>query len=389
MRGGTRKHRQKPDFVTIFIVSSLILLGLVSLLSTYASAFDGTETELARFWERMDFTYFNQQVGNILLSLIIAIPLILVDYRAYKPFTKSIFFGLCLVLGLLLLVGESTRGILGWFQIGSRAFQPSELAKIALICVLSKFCSEAADKTGGLRRFSDVLIAVGYFAVPFLLVLRQPDFGTAMVLVVIFLAITLAAGISWRYIAIGAALVVAAVPFIYFFLLDNTQKERILVFLDPTRDPSGTGYNVARAKELISSGGFLGKGFFAPGTVAQSGYVPERQTDFIFSGIGEATGMLGCILLILAFFALLFRWLSIAAKAQDRFGRCLVIGSAAMIAAHVFENIGMNLGLMPVTGIPLPFISYGGSNMLASLLSVALVLSVQVHSLRKTPQRLP
>ena len=383
-RGGTRKHLQKPDLITLILVTLLVLFGLLCLLSAFAARFDGTETKLPLILERLDFTYFSRQAFNVLLSIVVAIPLVFVDYHNYKPFIKSAFFGICVVLGILLLVGENTRGILGWFKVGSRAFQPSEIAKVALIAASSKFCSEAADKYGGLRRFRDILVALAYFALPFVLVLCQPDFGTAMLFVVIFLAVALSAGLPWHYVALGFAAVIVLAPLTYRFLLTDTQQWRILVFLMPSLAPEDAGYNVLRAKELISSGGVFGKGFFAPGTFAQTGYVPERHTDFIFSGIGEAAGMVGCLLLIVSFAILLFRWLYIAAKAPDRFGRCLVVGCSAMIAAHVFENIGMNLGIMPVTGIPLPFISYGGSNMLASLLAAAIVLSVQVHSVQKT-----
>ena len=164
------------------------------------------------------------------------------------------------------------------------------------------------------------------------------------------------------------------------FILTDTQKERIRVFLDPARDLEGEGMNVLHAKQIIGSGGFWGKGYFTKGTLVQTGYVPEWHTDFIFSGIGEGVGFFGAMLLILAFFLLLFHWLHTALRARDTFGRCLIVGCTVMLAAHIFENIAMNLGAMPVTGIPLPFISYGGSNMLASLACVGIAMSVYARA---------
>lgn len=158
--------------------------------------------------------------------------------------------------------------------------------------------------------------------------------------------------------------------------MTDDQRGRIDVFLDPSKDLTGKGYNVNQAKISIGSGQLYGKGFFSDGTLAQLKYVPERHTDFIFAGIAEAAGFIGGTLLIVLFFLLIFRWFYVAMKAKDSFGMCLVVGCMGMLLAHVFENIGMNIGLMPVTGIPLPFISYGGSNLLTNMIAVGVVLNV-------------
>lgn len=385
MKSGVRRAKgMRVDYITIVVVAILLVFGLAALLNTTSDPFDGTETTFEAFYARLNFEYFNRQLMNVLVSLAVAVPVALLDYQKYKPFIKALYFVCCGLLLLLLIAGEETRGILGWYKIGSRAFQPSELTKVALIVILSKFCAETLDRKGKFSGFLDVAVAFLYFAIPFVLVVLQPDYGTAFVFLVIFVAIVFAARIAWIYIVSGAVASAVLAPLVYFFLLTNKQKWRIRVFLDPSLDLLGEGHNVYRAKEIIGSGGFWGKGMFTPGTLSQTGYVPERQTDFIFSSIGEALGFFGGIVLVLLYMVLLFRWLYIAWDARDTYGRCLAVGCGAMLAMHVFENIGMNVGVMPVTGIPLPLISYGGSNMMATLLTAAIVVSVhyRTHAVR-------
>ncbi|MDO4565078.1 MAG: rod shape-determining protein RodA [Clostridia bacterium] len=380
-REGKRLEKKaRPDIITIVVVSVLVLFGLVTLLNILSDPFDGTENSFSDFWNRLNFEYVGRQAGNVIVSLILTVPIALLDYEKYKPFTRWIYVISVVLLAALIIIGESTRGVLGWYEIGTWAFQPSEICKISLILALSKYCSDVIARRGRLHKFTDVLGATLLFAVLFVLIILQGDFGTALVYIVVFAAILFAAKISWTYVISGAAVLGVSMPLVYYFLLSDDQKARIRVFLDPTLDLQGDGFNVIRSKEVIGSGGFFGKGYFTEGTLTQSGYVPERHTDFIFSGIGEGLGFLGAIILILLYFFLLFRWLSIALNAKDMYGRCLVVGCSAMLATHVFENIGMNLGVMPVTGIPLPFISYGGSNMLASMICVGIVLSVHYRT---------
>ena len=219
-----------------------------------------------------------------------------------------------------------------------------------------------------------------YFFIPFLLVILQNDFGTAMVMLIIFGGILFCVRIRWRYVIGGLFAIGVGGILSWMLILTDVQKERIRVFLDPTRNLEGSGLNVLHAKQMIGSGGFWGKGYFTKGTLTQTGYVPIRHSDFIFSGIGEGVGFFGCMMLIIVFFILLFHWLHTALNARDTFGRCLVIGCTVMLMAHIFENVAMNLGAMPVTGIPLPFISYGGSNILASFACVGIAMSVYARA---------
>lgn len=381
MKKGRIEKKVIPDVFTIVMVTALVLFGLVALLNVLSDPFDGSETTFEAFMEKLNFEYFNRQLANIAISLLVAVPMAILDYHKYKPFVKVVYVINVVLLLLLIIAGESSRGMLGWYKIGTtRAFQPSEICKVTLIVALSKFCSEVVEKRGSFKRFVDVALAFLIFAVPCALVIKQPDIGTAMVMLCIFIGIVFAAKVAWTYIIAAAVVSGISLPLIYRFALPSEAKTRIQVFLNPTLDPEGSGMNALRSKEIIGSGGLFGKGMFTSGTLSQTGYVPERHTDFIFSSIGECLGFIGGILLILAFFALLVRWMLIAINAQDCFGRCLVTGCVCMIGIHVFENIGMNVGVMPITGIPLPFISYGGSNMLASLVAVGIVLSVHYRS---------
>ena len=215
-----------------------------------------------------------------------------------------------------------------------------------------------------------------YCAVPTVLVMMQPDFGTAFVFICIMVFIYFIGRISWGYILTAAGGLAVCMPLAYYFVLSDSQRERIDVFINPESDLQNSGYNVAQSKIAIGSGQLTGKGFFSEGTLAQLRFVPERHTDFIFAGIVEGLGFVGGTIIICLFFALIFRWIYIAMRTKDSFGTCLVVGVAGMFTAHVFENIGMTIGLMPVTGIPLPFISYGGSNLLTNLIGVGIVENV-------------
>ena len=374
------KTPYRVDILTIVLVTALVLFGLITLLNVLSDPFDGTETTFAAFWDRLNFQFFSRQVANILISLAALIPLAIIDYEKYKPFTKVAYI-VCLILLLLLVVaGKSTRGALGWYEIGTRAFQPSEITKVVLIVVLSKAASEIYDRRGPISALGDFLKLFLYFFMPFLLVILQNDFGTAMVMLIIFGGILFCVRIRWRYVIGGLFAIGVGGILSWMLILTDVQKERIRMFLDPTRNLEGSGLNVLHAKQMIGSGGFWGKGYFTKGTLTQTGYVPIRHSDFIFSGIGEGVGFFGCMMLIIVFFILLFHWLHTALNARDTFGRCLVIGCTVMLMAHIFENVAMNLGAMPVTGIPLPFISYGGSNILASFACVGIAMSVYARA---------
>ena len=324
--------------------------------------------------------YVNKQAVNFMVGAAAFLIIIVFDYQqVFKPLIKFAYIGIVGLLVLLIVMDKTQRGITGWFVFEAidRAIQPGELCKICVIIALSKIVSEDMDKHDGkLKTFKSIFYAAAVCIGPTALIMVQPDFGTAFVLLCIMVMIFFIAKISWGYIAAAAVAVAAGLPLAYFFVFNDDQKGRINAFLNPELDVQGSGYNVMQSKIAIGSGQLYGKGYFSSGTLAQLRFVPERHTDFVFAGIVEGVGFVGGVLLIVAFFLLIFRWIWIAMHAKDYFGMCLVAGCAGMLLAHVFENIGMTIGLMPVTGIPLPFISYGGSNLLTNMIAVGIVENV-------------
>lgn len=376
-----KESLKRIDWFTLIIVLALVAFGTVALASVMAKPFDGTESGFADYWSKFNVEYLQKHVINFMIGFAAMIIVLLLDYSFIKPFALWIYAAVIGLLALLFVFGKVRGGAQGWFVFDSleRAIQPGELSKIALIITLSKFVSTALDEQGGLRRFKDVMTAAGLTALPFILIVLQPDYGTASVLLVIMIAIFFVAKIHWLYVVIAAVLAGVGLPAVYAFVLTKNQRQRIDVFINPDSASDDAKYQVNQSKMAIGSGRLLGKGFFREQTLAQLRYVPARHTDFIFSGITEGVGFVGSAILIVAFFALMLRWLYIAARAKDSFGTCIAVGVVAMFAAHIFENIGMTMGIMPVTGIPLPFISYGGSNMLTNMIGVGLVMNVHMH----------
>lgn len=379
-----KKFFKYIDIITVIAVLALVGIGLVSIANVLATPFDGTESTLADFTAMLNFEYVEKQIVNFLVGLAAFLVLLILDYEYLKPIINYVYWANMVLLVILFLV-DKTRGISGWFVFEAidRAIQPAELGKITIIVMLAKVISEDMDNEGHLRSIKSIGKAVGLCLLPAILIYFQPDFGTMFVYLVILAVMLFTAKIAWGYIVAAVTGVLVIFPIAYFTILSDEQIKRIQVFLDPSKDPMGAGYNVIQSKISIGSGGFSGKGFFTTGTLAQLRFVPERHTDFIFSGIVEGLGFVGGTIIILLYFVLMFRWIWIAIKSKDVFGMCIVSGVTAMLMAHVFENIGMTIGLMPVTGIPLPFLSYGGSNLLTSMMGVGLVLNVWMRRPQK------
>jgi rod shape determining protein RodA len=236
------------------------------------------------------------------------------------------------------------------------------------------------SRKGGLDRPRDFIIPLALLSLPFLLVLIQPDLGTALLLVPIFFAMMFVAGASRKYLGILIAAGVAAMPFFWHFLRDY-QKQRLMVFLNPNVDPLGAGYTIIQSKIAIGSGGLIGKGWLA-GTQNQLNFLPERHTDFIFSVIGEEWGLFGALALVLLYFLIVRRSFNIAVSTNDMYGKLIATGVGVLLALQVVINMAMTIGMMPVVGIPLPLVSYGGSSMLATFIAVGLLLSVGMRRSR-------
>jgi rod shape determining protein RodA len=344
-----------------------VLLGAVVLLLVYgiamiSSATQGTQ-DLADYWRRQALFAGS---GLIILLLVAAF-----DYRFYENLHRPLYVLTIVLLVVVFVVGGITQGVQRW--IGARAIQPSELAKIVIIIGLAKLL---ADRDGEMGHLRHVLLSLGYILVPMILIYLQPDLSTALMLGLIWLAMALMAGVRVVHLGVLALAGVLASPIVWLTLQDY-MRQRILLFIDPKANPDDY-YNVQQALISIGSGGWLGKGF-GNGTQSQLHFLRVRHTDFIFSVIGEELGLLGAIVLFALFTILLWRILRVAAIAQDPFGRLICVGVAIVIFLQTAVNIGVNLGVLPVTGLPLPFVSYGGSSLWTFLISLGLVESVAMR----------
>ena len=320
--------------------------------------------------------YLNRQVVFVVLGIAVMAALTLVDYRVFRDRASLIYPA---TVGMLLLVltpiGSSTSGSQAWFQLGSFQFQPSEWAKIALIVCLAAYASLHRGDLDASR----LATVIGLAAVPMLLILKQPDLGTTLVFVAILLGMLLMAGARPKHLAVlGLIGLIGVVGVVRYGGLEEYQRERLTAFLDPTEDTQRSAYNLNQSKIAIANGGLLGKGLFK-GSQTNLSYVPEQHTDFIFTVVGEELGLLGSGLLLALFAVVVWRIWRAAALARDLSGTLICVGVLAMFVFQIFENVGMTMGIMPITGIPLPFMSYGGSSTLAAFAAVGLVLNVHMR----------
>jgi rod shape determining protein RodA len=352
---------RKFDFLILGLVLLLITYGLVMIYSATQSTID-----LKLLWRT--------QLTRASLGLVAMLVLAAIDYRYYRELYKLLYPGIIILLVVLLAVGELTGGTQRWFAGG--AIQPGELAKLIVIITLAKFLS---DHDGEMDQVKYLLLSIIIVAIPIFLIFQQPDLGTSIIIGFIWLVMTLIGGMRLFHLGLLAAVAALASPMMWLAMRDY-MRQRIILFLNPAGNPDDY-YNVQQALISIGSGGWLGKGF-GNGTQSQLRFLRVRHTDFIFSVIGEELGMLGAILLFLLIILLLWRILRAANIAGDSFGRLICVGVAIVIFGQSFVNIGVNLGLMPVTGTPLPFVSYGGSSLLTFLLAVGLVQSVLMHRKR-------
>jgi rod shape determining protein RodA len=308
-------------------------------------------------------------VGGLALLVIASI-----DYRRLVRMAPLFY-----VLGLAGLVtvfvlGRTVSGARRWILLGPISVQPSELFKIAFVLMVAWWLSSRWAQSLGRVTVSLVLPII---AVPFVLIVKQPDLGTALLLFPVTVALLVGAGVRFRLLGALALAGLAALPLAWFAMKDY-QRERIMVYLDPFRDPLGSAYNVIQAKIAIGSGQLLGKGI-AGATQSRLAFLPERHTDFIFAVFAEMWGFVGCLVLLVCYVVLLLRGFDIAAAAREPVGRLVALGATALLASQVLINVGMVTGLLPVVGVPLPLMSYGGSSMLVSLVALGLLLSVRMR----------
>ena len=382
-RSGVGPDRSRRDLSApwrhldpVLVVCSLAIAGL-GVLMVYSATRNGVG--IGRTPGRNDHTYLVKQFGFLVVGFVVMMLTASIDYRKYRDWIIPIYTLMCLMLALVVSpLGATTKGAQSRFELAGLQLQPSELAKPVLILALaSLFAAWKGDID--VRRLG---MALGVALLPMALIMLQPDLGTALVFIAITIAIFVAAGVRGRYLAILALVgVIAVVGILKSDVLATYQKERLTTFLDSNHDTAGATYNVTQSQTTIANGGPWGKGLFK-GPQTQLGFVPEQQTDFIFTVVGEELGFAGAATLLLLFATIMWRTWRAAQLARDQLGTLICVGVLAMFGFQVFESVGMTMGIMPVTGIPLPFMSYGGSSSLACFAAIGLVLNVHMHRFR-------
>ena len=367
------------DFLILIIIILIVCLGLLGIGIATRSPIEGSDGAIGNAINSFNLRQVNLQVLWFTTGLVMMLIVISIDYHIIIDLSIYVYW---IVIGLLILVifaGTKGGGAQSWIAIGSFRMQPSEFAKITVILSLARIMSKREEK--GINNIKSIIPIILTMAIPFALIIKQPDLGTALTFIVILFGMLFVAGINYKLLIAGIALGISAIPIAWFTLLDNYQKHRILVFLNPGMDPLGSGYNVLQSMMSVGSGQITGQlnsigGILFGNTLSQLDFLPAKETDFIFSVTTEALGFIGGITIIILFFILIMRTIRVATKAKDTLGAMIAVGVASMILFHVFENIGMTMGIMPVTGIPLPFMSYGGSSMWTNMISFGLVLNV-------------
>jgi rod shape determining protein RodA len=370
------KNRFNDSF---FIGYDWVLITCALLLSIIGSALVYSASKQRLFDAGINSDYYLQRhIFNIIVGIVLALIVSRFSFRTARAYA-IIIYGVA-VLGLIAVlipgIGKSQGGAQAWIALpGGFTFQPSEFTKVALITLLAMVLTERRDSEL-VPDDRDVLFGLALAGIPALLVLLQNDFGTVMIIGATLLSVMVVSGVKlrWIYGSISAVILAGFIASQLNFIKDY-QLKRLATFVDPTLDPLGAGYNTLQARIAIGSGGWFGQGLFS-GPQTQGKYVPAQRTDFIFTVAGEELGFLGSALIIFLISMILYRLTKIALNSPDRFGRLAAAGVAGWFAIQAFENIGMNLGIMPVTGVPLPFISYGGSSMFVSWMALGLVVAI-------------
>ncbi|BDU50765.1 rod shape-determining protein RodA [Haliovirga abyssi] len=321
--------------------------------------------------------FFKKEIVWTLLGTIVFIIFSLIDYKKYAKYSKVIY---TLNIGLLLsvyVIGKKILGAKRWISLGFMSIQPSEFAKIFLVLTFSELLANKYSK--GVRGWKNIIVCGFHILIPFLLILKEPDLGTSLVLIFIFFLLIFLNDVDLYplFSLVGAGIIF--IPIAYFFLLKDYQRGRIDTFLDPTKDLHGSGWNVVQSMIATGSGGLFGKGFLH-GTQNKLKFLPESHTDFIFSVLSEELGFLGSSILIILYLTLIIYIINVGRKTKDRYGKFVAFGIAGIFFFHVFVNIGMAIGIMPVTGLPLLLMSYGGSSFMFSFMMLGIVQSIKNYS---------
>ncbi len=379
MAKGMMRHFEWPLYL---LVLGLSMFGVLTIYAATGTPIeDASSYTLLEKIQMQSFYYPRLQLMWVGAGVVVMLAVIFLDYRLLGKWKNLLYWGSVLALLAVKVLAEAGRGgMAGWFKWGDgRTFQPSELTKLTIIISLAKLF---ADREKPIMTVGELFRVSCYVALPLFLIIIQPDVGTALVYIAIYAGMLWVSGTNWRLIVgVIALMVLMIVPAWYIIQTsDNFRVDRIQVWLDPTYDPNGAGLQTTNARIALGSGGIWGKGLFAEGNFAALNYIPDDHTDFIFAIVGETFGLAGTILMLGMFLGMLGRMMYLSTRAQDVYGTYIIIGVMSMMLFHIFENISMVIGLMPVTGIPLPFISYGGSNYVTNIGCISLVINVAMRS---------
>jgi len=358
---------QKLEQLNWLLISLIITLAFIGFFMLFSAAGGSFYPWLIR--QLAFFCFFFP------LMIFIAVTDIKIWYKL-SYFLYIIALGMVIMVDVMEQISHNAMGATRWFRIGSLKIQPSELMKVCTVFALSRyFYSIEAENIGRIKFIIPPLLMI---FIPVAFIFHQPDLGTASILAMVGVVVLFIAGVRlWKFASVGIAILIA-VPFVWNFLLHDYQKKRIFTFLDPTFDPLGSGYNIIQSKIAIGSGGLFGKGYLN-GTQGQLDFLPEKQTDFIFTMLSEELGFLGGVFTISIYAAIIAICIIIATKTKHQFGRLFVVGIVSIFFIHMFINIGMVMGLLPVVGAPLPFISYGGTIMGSMMIGFGMVLNIDLN----------
>ena len=363
-------NRFRKVFWKVFSLDLWLLLGLFAItgygLLVLYSASGGSEK------------MFTNRVMQVSLGLGVMFVMAMIPPRTYKQISPYLYAVTIVMLVMVDVFGETSKGAQRWLNLGFVRFQPSEIAKLAVPLMVATFLSNRPLPPN----FRDTAIALAIIVFPTLLVAAQPDLGTSILVCAAGVFVLFLAGLSWKLISAGVVFLAGFIPIMWFFLMHDYQKTRVMTLIDPEKDPLGAGYHIIQSKIAIGSGGLHGKGWME-GTQSQLEFLPEPHTDFIFAVLSEELGMIGVLILLGIYLFIIARGLMLGAKSDNAFGRILSGGTALLFFVYVFVNIGMVSGILPVVGVPLPLFSYGGTSYVTLMAAFGLMMSSYVH--RKKP----
>lgn len=354
---------KKIDYGLIITVLLICVIGIIAVNSATYSL--GSER------------YIKIQVASIIMGMVSIVVILLIDYNMLSKICIPIYIITNLMLLAVLIFGKGSEewGASRWIRIGSFGFQPADFAKLAIIICLAKFLDDNKEM---FHKPIVVFKSLLFVGLPMALILAQPDLGTTLIFGAFVFGMLFVAGLKYKHMIIAGIVGLVTAPFAWFGILKPYQRTRISIFLNPEQDPMGEGYHTLQSRIAVGAGMVWGKGLFN-GSSSQFGFLPQKHTDFIFSVIAEELGFIGVIVLILLYAIMLYKCINIAREAKDDFGAYLATGITFMMAFHIFLNIAMAIGLAPVTGKPLPFVSYGGTFMLTNMMAIGILLNINMR----------